>query len=393
MNVNLIDKNKCCGCSSCSVSCHVNAITMVPDNKGFYHPIIDNNKCVDCSVCLTKCPINNLEVSKNDVISSFSFISSDTNILKISSSGGVFFTIANEFISSGGYVAGAVFDHKQKRVIHICSNSLDDVYRMMGSKYVQSSLDSVFFDLKKILSSGKKVLFSGTPCQCSAILKYLGKEHDNLYLIDLICHGVPSPKVFSDHISLWERKYKSRVVDYKFRSKKYGYEYNHLVEFENGKTDTSVDLKRILKLFDLSIRCSCFTCPFTSLKRIGDITIGDFWESPKFIKDYSHKGCSTVLFNSKKGILLKSILEKKGEMVELNECGTMQNALHFPTKKPVLYDDFWNDYFNHDYSFVLNKYAYESKKSFVYQRGLRFLYFFKLDRLFIKVKTAIKKGK
>lgn len=200
----LNDISKCSGCHACYNICPMHCITMQADNEGFLYPIIDSNLCIECGRCKNKCPINNI-YNGNTIGKAYSCYSKNDLIRENSSSGGLFTLIAEYIISRGGIVFGVAFDEKLN-VHHISVDNKEDLAKLRGSKYIQSSIGNAFKEVKDNLDKNRIVLFSGTPCQISGIKAYLGKEYDNLFLQDIICHGVPSPKVWQEYLSYISKK-------------------------------------------------------------------------------------------------------------------------------------------------------------------------------------------
>lgn len=317
MSINLvITENKCCGCGTCSQVCPKQAIRMVPNKKGgFIFPEIDQTKCIKCGACEKACQYH-YPCEKNSVKQVYASAISDNRILR-SSSGGAFVEIATQFIKSGGIVVGVAmkYDNDLIRPIHIIVDKYSDVSILQGSKYAQSELGDVFVKIKLLLLEGRHVLFSGTPCQVAGLKKYLRKEYDNLFTIDMICHGVPSTKMFNDYLQFLGKKLNGKIVDYKFRDKQLGWGINMraFLKKDTGKVIEKIIPPEMSSYFSLFLKShitreSCIGCCYASPDRIGDITLGDYWgvntvhsehvNSKKL--DYK-KGVSCVFVNSEKG--------------------------------------------------------------------------------------------
>lgn len=319
MNNNICEKDLCTGCKCCQKSCPKNAIKMVVDSEGFEYPIIQKDKCVNCGICKNVCPILN-EIQNVNRLSKQMVYSAeiiDEEILLKSSSGGAFTGIVNAFCDKNYVIFGVEFNDKNKAV-HTYVENKDEIGKYRKSKYVQSDVGDSYIYAKKFLEDGKKVLFTGTPCQIAGLKNYLKKDYDNLLTIDLVCHGVPSPKVLSKYIDYIEKKYKSKVKSLSFREKNIQMakwnSRNMRIELENGKIIVEDSTKNYYligfhgKLF---YRTSCNKCKFANTNRISDITIGDSWGIDKIYPELDvHKGQSLILINTKKGQkLIKKIKE------------------------------------------------------------------------------------
>lgn len=322
-------KENCFACAACKAVCPTGAITMKADEYGFEYPKIDETKCIGCQKCVKVCAYQN----QNDCSipkTAYAAVSLSTNILE-SASGGVFASVATEFINDSGIVVGSAMENTGDKLLphHIAVDNLTDLKKLLGSKYVQSDTSEIFSTVKKLLDNGKKVLFSGTPCQVAALYSYLGKKYDNLYTIDIICHGVPSRKMFWDYLDVISEKF-GKITDFVFRDKKRGLTFVSRIKCEqNGK----IKIKYIQYgessyysyfLQGNTYRDCCYSCKFASENRAGDITIGDFWgikkQHPELF-DGNHtefdadKGISCLLVNTKKG---KELVENYATKLSLH---------------------------------------------------------------------------
>lgn len=350
------DEN-CCGCTACANTCPNNAISMTRNEKGFEYPEVDFSRCVSCGICKTVCDFQNPKGSENRILQAYAMQHSDKDIVFNSSSGGAFTAISDWVLNQGGIVYGAVFDKDTFYVKHISAECAEERNRMRGSKYVQSSLGDVFKCIKNDIKSGKKVLFSGTPCQCAGLCSYLKCHPENLVIVDLLCHGTPSPDLLIKDINRIEKKYKKKIQDYMYRSKRYGYEHTHEIVFSDYTTVCNVDIKRILKLFVLGMRPACFECQYTNRKRFGDITIGDMFTAPKLVGITDHKGTSTVLVNTELGERIINDIREQCSLIPVDENKIKQSALEKRVHKPENYDKFWTEYQEYGYSYILERYA------------------------------------
>lgn len=355
----LENKKDCCGCTACASICSHNAITMQPDEMGFLYPSVDINKCVDCGLCDRVCQFNSNYNRYENYNKPFAFSVrlKDENQLQKSQSGGAFIAIANQILSKGGIVYGAAFTSTW-RVTHQRACSIEELEKLRMSKYVQSDLRGVYPSVKQDLQSGKLVLFSGTACQVAGLKSYIPKRlHENLICIDIICHGVPSPRVWEDYIMYLEDKYHSKIVKACFRDKRFGWHgATESFLFANGK---EVFRKTSNKLYftGLSTRECCSYCHYTNLNRVGDITIGDFWGIPEdlsFSKD--EKGVSVVFANSEKGSEYVDMIRDIAiiEAYPVNAC--LQPQLERPSTQNPLHDQFAADYVNYGFKQTASRY-------------------------------------
>ena len=310
-NITILEKDKCNGCSACYNVCPVKAITMQENKEGFLYPQIDNDKCTNCGLCVKSCSALNTKYLNNKNPNCYAYMAPDDIRLK-SASGGVFAMLAKYFIQNEGYICGAVWNNEWQ-VEHIVSNSMQDIEKMQSSKYVQSNIKNCYCEIKTLLNNGKNVLFSGTPCQVAGLKSYLGKTYSNLFCVDIICHGVPSPKVFRKYLN--ENFNVKELTSINFRPKQlYGWcckimELKTINKTINKTEYYEMFLKNVLH------RKNCYTCQFNKLPRQGDITIGDFWGIKKKYND--RKGTSVILLNNNdKGKQLFNILEKEAKLMK-----------------------------------------------------------------------------
>lgn len=285
----------------------------------------------------------------------------------------------------GGIVYGAELDMESFEVRHKCAKTISERNRQRGSKYVQSNMMDVFKEIKEELKQRRYVLFTGTPCQCAAIDAYLGERPDNLLMVDVLCNGVSSDMLLQEFIKYWEEKKGHKIVDYKYRSKKYVYEYTQEIEFDNGDHCTDIKLRQLLKIYPLTMRPSCYNCPYAAKKRYGDFTIGDCWNAGKIAGIYDHRGVSLIMTNTTKASSLMTELEKTCKIHELPQTILKQNTVSQPMKEPEESKVFWQDY-TYGFKYALDKHATISMKSFIYQNLLRILYYLKIDSLYERLK-------
>ena len=304
MYLETFEKSTCCGCKACLNICPKKCISSSIDEEGFEYPIVDRASCIDCGLCKKVCPTSNSNVGGTDMPQVYAARNCNESQLMNSSSGGVFYEIASFVISSGGYVYGAAFDDSLV-LKHIEVDNLEELERLRGSKYIQSDLSDIFITIKKRLTSGALCYFVGTGCQVASLRRFLRKEYSNLITSDLVCHGVPSQRLFDMHKSYLEERHKGHIKNYWFRNNK-SWEISESFTIErNGKIDRisnpSYHLSPYLYSFmrGMTYRDSCYSCKFATLPRQGDITLADYWGIEHFFPEFdSSKGVSLVLVNT-----------------------------------------------------------------------------------------------
>ncbi len=355
------DKRECCGCTACASICNHEAIHMQVDEMGFKYPVVDISKCVECGLCEKVCAFQEHYDTASNFQEPFVYAVRHKNNKEIKTSrSGAMFTALSDFIfERKGIVYGVGFaDHF--RVVHKRITNREDCKDLKGSKYVQSDLTDIFRSVKKDLADGFPVLFSGTPCQTSGLHSFLGKkEWENLYLCDIVCHGVPSPKVWADYLEYVETKENRLIEKVNFRDKERGWKAHfESFVFQGGK---KIITRTFTDLFykHLILRPSCSSCKFTNTRRPSDITIADFWGWEKAVPGFNDDdlGCSLVFVNTPKGDqLFKHILpEIHAIQTDLAHC--MQPNLEHPSVFSPKYDSFWEDYQRKGFDFVVKKYG------------------------------------
>ena len=301
------EPKKCTGCRACAAVCPKGCITMQKDAEGFYYPVVDNTKCVHCDLCRKRCPINQLPTAHN-VIEGYAVRYDDTDILLDSTSGGSFTAIAQYIFAHDGIVYGVGYNEQSVvRHFSITKEEASRIIEMRGSKYVQSDLGDVFNEIAKHLKEGRYVCFSGTPCQVAGLRAFLGKEYDTLLTIDLVCHGVASPKVFEAYLKEQEEKYQTKITGIKFRNKTYGYHSGTMMlELQDRKpVYSSARIDHMLKSYFTGAcsRYSCYVCPFKGMQRYGDLTVFDSWHINELTGQQLEDDCgfTNVFVNTEKG--------------------------------------------------------------------------------------------
>lgn len=327
------NKTNCTGCGACYNVCPVGAITMQGDEYGFYKPVIDKAKCINCGLCEKTCPLDNYK-SKNDEPKALALINKDDDIRAKCASGGAFSAFAKYVLEQKGIVYGVIWNDDIVAV-HSRAENIDQLEKMYSSKYVQANTLDTFKQAKKDLENGKKVLFSGTPCQIAGLKSYLKKDYENLITIDLVCHGVPSPLILEKYKQEFlKNKPDEKIININFRSKKRGWGSFYTLIIETNKKEYCIDGSKssYLKAFgNLSLNTSCLDCQFNKIPRITDITIGDFWGVNEFDKSLNDKkGTSIILINNDRG---QNLLNK----IKTN-CKLQEVPLNVVTKRnPNIY--------------------------------------------------------
>ena len=341
-------KNNCVGCRSCEQVCPKNAIVIKEREDGFLYPYVDQDKCINCSLCVKHCPTQLPKNSSVVPLKVFAFRNKNDAQIMQSASGGVGALAAQEIIKEGGIAYGVSYD-KSFGVKHIRVDCLSDLPQIQSSKYVQSDTGDTYSQVQKDLQSGKMVLYTGTPCQIAGLYSFLGKEYEKLYTIDLICHGVPSPKFFKKYLEFQDRKTDGEIIYFNFRSKdKRGWGTQYLLKTKTKTKTKTLSLDRYGKHFMKGdcYRESCYQCEYANIHRVGDLTIGDFWGIGKSHPDfYSEKGVSSVFVNTEKGKRLFNSIKDEAWVINatLEEAMIKQGNLVHPTKRPLERDTFYRD--------------------------------------------------
>lgn len=347
------EKYECTGCGACVAICPLDCITWVSDEEGFAYPEADST-CVDCGKCRDTCPMLRNHDSAETGPEQFCVAARhvDHAVWEKSSSGGAFSAICEAYCDDGDVVFGAKFEGL--RVVHDCAYSIDEIAAFRKSKYVQSDPRNSYLVAQNMLESGRRVLFSGTPCQIAALKSVLGKEYDNLLCIDLICHGVGSPKVFEQYIEYLEQKHESKLASFTFRNKKqkrWGrfLEYVVGLEFENGtRLECESDLYNGGYMQGLFLRPSCSKCVFANMNRVGDITLGDLKGRYDVLPGAEGmENLSTIMVNTSKG---RKVLELLDQYMYLYPVATedvirTQDRLRQPQHMSERREDFFDDLF------------------------------------------------
>lgn len=304
----LSNENLCTACTACKHACPVQAITMKRKPDGFLYPHINENICVGCGKCKKVCPIENIPVLYEGSECLAAYNKNEGQRLK-STSGGVFYLLAQQILREEGIVFGAAYNSENK-VVHQKVVSIDDISALQGAKYVQSELNDTFLDAERALKAGKDVLFSGTPCQIAGLKKYLEKDYEKLLTVDLVCHGVPSPLAWESYLEYRKDKDNQEKIADKInvRSKETGwsrYSYSVQYSYNDGyvyQKPSGQDPYMRAFVSNMTLRPSCNECHFKGLKRCSDFTLGDFWGIWNIKPEMDdNKGTSLVVIHSEKG--------------------------------------------------------------------------------------------
>lgn len=343
----LIDYVKCTCCGACVDACPQNCIALTDFHNGFLYPQIDSNRCINCKKCESVCHVSH-EIKGSASLLCVAVQSKDDMVLEHATSGGMFLHLV-KVLPEGAYVVGAVYDEQMVVKHEVLPKS--DVHKFCGSKYNRSETVGIFTEVKKILDNGKKVMFTGVPCQISALKAYLGKNCENLITCELFCHGQPSDLLFRKYVKNLEKKYSSKLVSYCFRSKSKGWDNQRIVyRFANGKEvciKPEQDANWMAFGFHLSLMDSCFHCRYRILERQADFSIGDFWGIENIKQNFNiKKGVSALLINTDKGQRMFNRIRSEVnyvtcsfEEISLKNTGLYKNFSLTP--KRAL---FWKDY-------------------------------------------------
>lgn len=385
--IKITRKENCTGCHACYNICPKKCIDMNFDEEGFLYPSVNSSKCVECGLCEKVCPIIHTVEVENEPIAVGCY-NKDEKIRMESSSGGIFTLLSELTIQSGGVVFGAEFDENYN-VRHSYVDNMDDLNKFRGSKYVQSTIGSSYYDAKKFLEQGRQVLFTGTPCQIAGLKRYLKKDYDNLVCQDIVCHGVPSTYVW-DHYKNFIADGR-KIVGIKFRDKSTGWKtYSLQIDFDDGSLYKDIGnensyIKGFVK--DFYLRPSCYECKYKTLHRESDITLADFWgiEANEPELD-DNKGTSLIFINSDKG---KKIFEwiKKDivfKNIDIQKAVTFNpsayRACTYTKKKSI----FLKKYKEENFDLLINKLIKDSilKKIKIYSNNIKS----KIRRVILKIK-------
>lgn len=367
------EKKDCYGCGLCSKICTSNAIKMIQDKNGFEYPVIDEKKCKKCNMCVLNCPLsnkNNYYPVEDKIPKSYIATNVSNEIKMCSSSGGMFSAFSDLVLDNGGLVAGAIYKENNEVIHSIASNSFER-NKQRKSKYVQSKAYVVYKKIKEELDNNKIVLFSGTSCQIAALRRFLNKEYEKLYTIDLFCVGASSPLIYSEYLKFLEKKYgKIKAIDFRTKNKNTLKKKSKTcvsIELESGsRIEDKMDFESYYRIQDsfVGLRPACYRCEYSSPLKPSDLTIGDCRLESEAKFDCT-TGLSTVLVHTKKGYeMLNKAIEKNKIIVKEIDMSLIINAgVDYTKYIKVSREKFWDDFEKKGYAYLAKKYGGCDKKS------------------------------
>ena len=352
--IELFDKKKCCGCGACMQICPKNCITMRADNEGFLYPVVDTSICVQCGACEKVCPFNSV-YEQQKPLNTYGVINTNEQTRLTSSSGGAFTALARTILTQNGIVFGACFD-KDCQVVIAYAEDEDSLEAFKGSKYVQARVGESFSKCKFFLIQNKIVLFSGTPCQISGLKHFLKRDYDNLYTVDVVCHGAPSPMVWETYLNWCKRQNPGLfpIRNISFRDKCSGWKgYSFTIKGQNCTLSTPYKYNPYMKAFlwDVILRPSCYECKAKAGASHADLTLGDFWGVDRIMPSVDdNKGVSLVLANSIKG---KELINKAVELnvfaADYDKAVYYNPAIVNPVKPHPKRNSFFKNFYSTDF--------------------------------------------
>ncbi len=363
--INITEKHNCTGCHACANICPQQCIVMESDSEGFLYPKVDLKSCVDCGICEKACPVLHKEAIENDP-QAYACYNRDVLVRSESSSGGIFTLLAEQIISAGGVVFGVGLD-KDLSAFHSYAETKEQLSDFRGSKYIQSKIGETYKKAKDFLKQDRRVLFTGTPCQIAGLKSYLQQDYDNLFCIDIICHGVPSPKVWHKYVSYHENRVGAKAQSANFRHKNKGWKrFSMSLLFSNGTQhietlDKDLFMQAFLK--DTCLRPSCHKCNFKSLHRQSDITLADFWGVQNVLPELDDdRGTSLLLINSAKGKAMFDRIEDSisFEKVDINKAVSYNPAVIKSAGQNPKREKFFDEVDILSFDKLVNKYCSDS---------------------------------
>lgn len=346
------EKINCTGCGACQQICPAGCIKMVPDREGFLYPQVDMGSCISCGKCIDVCIDGYDFVDMDEPFQAvYAVKNKDEEIRRKSSSGGVFYALADEVISRQGMVFGAAFDDAF-RVIHKGTETQDGIFQFMGSKYVQSDTEETFVAAEEALKQDRWVLYSGTPCQIIGLKLYLGRDYEKLLTVSLLCHGVPSPEVWRRYLERMKGVYAADSIrEAYFRDKFYGWgTYSIRLLFDEKNTYREKNFRDLyMRGFsqDLYLRPHCYNCKAKRIPQDSDLLIGDFWGIDEFAPQFNDdKGVSCVLISTDKGLRFWNDIQENFECIEtvwqqVGRRNVIKNSLAMNPRREAFFTQLW----------------------------------------------------
>ncbi len=335
----------CCGCTACINICPTGAIVLERNAKGFYSAKVSHEKCLNCGKCRHVCIALSERKHQQVQREVYAVQTMDYAMRMRSQSGGAYAVLAESFLNKQGILYGAAY--QDGRAFYAKVKEKENIDALKGSKYIQADMGSSFKQIEIDLTDGRSVLFAGTPCYVDGLkgyLKAVNVSAVNLYTIDLVCHGVPSPGIFEEYLGLLSGLHHGTVTSFNFRDKLFGWREHVCSCYIHKRQYFTRDFVNIF-YSSLCLNELCYVCPYSNMERCGDITLGDYWGIEHVCREMSDDlGTSLVIVNSEKG---KELFEQSKSRIlyrqtSVNECS--QPNLRKPTEKPVLYDEFWGAY-------------------------------------------------
>ena len=353
------EKKECSGCTACMNICPKNAIKMIEYKEGFKYPYIDKEKCINCGACFKICP-NIKKDETNTIKEIYGVKHKDKNEQKTSRSGGAFVALSDYVLDLDGVVYGVELK-EDFSAVHNRAVNKEQRDKFKGSKYIQSDMQDIIKKVQKDLKEGKKVLFSGTPCQVAGVKTSIPDNYqENLFTCDLICHGVPSKKIFMEFLKYIETISGKKIKKFNFRDKRFGWDTHFETSiFEDGTEMVTEWFKNLFYRHNI-LRPSCYNCNYANIHRPGDITIADFWGVDEIAPDfYDKNGVSLIIINNLKGKEWFEAVKKDFNLVDcsIENCIKYTYTLNQPTPEGKHRKEFWEDYESIDFEKIIERYA------------------------------------
>ena len=365
--IHIENRNQCCGCSACADACPHGAIRMVPDGMGFLYPAVDPDLCVECGICDRVCAFHPVTEPTRKA-----FAVRFPEYLDRSQSGGLGYALMRKAVKEGRFVYGAAMG-TDFVVRHVRVTTEEGLEPLRLSKYVQSDMTGIPGQVLSDLKAGRKVLFTGTPCQCAGVGSLVGARRKDLLLVDITCHGVPAPYVWRDYLKYVEKREGEPLIGALFRDPALGW---------HGAKERLCFASKSLVREDYShlyfrrymMRPSCLACPFASLARPSDLTIADCWGVEKALPGFAddNRGCSLLLVNSKAGSAFAASFDENPQLQEVDIHTVMQPNLQTPTKAHKYALRFERLYLRHGFPFVQRNFGNDSWNHHIAEKIVKF---------------------